>query len=164
MENSYEEIYKKYFFKVYLYIFTISQNELLSEEVTQETFFKALKKINTFNGECSIYTWLCQIAKNTLYDFYKKEKKKVSIEESSFDLPCDKDFIAEFDKKNQAKEIHSILHNLEEPYKEVFTLRIFADLSFKQIGELFGKSDGWARVVFYRAKNKLMEGYDENFM
>lgn len=164
MQDTYETIYKKYFSKVYLYILTISKNEHIAEEITQETFFKALQKIENFNGDCKIYTWLCKIAKNTLYDFYKKEKKKVSIDENFDNLTCDLDFIAEFDKKEESIEIHSLLHKLEEPYKEVFTLRVFAELSFKQIGEIFEKSDGWARVIFYRAKNKLMEGYDENFL
>ena len=164
MEDSYEKIYKQYFLKVYLYILTISNDEHIAEEITQETFFKALEKIESFNGDCKIYTWLCQIAKNTLYDFYKKEKKKVSINDYSDNLTCYLDFEIEFEKKEQAKEMHFLLHKLEEPYKEVFTLRVFAELSFKEIGELFRKSDGWARVVFYRAKNKLMEGYDENFL
>lgn len=111
-----------------------------------------------------MYTWLCQIAKNALYDFYKKEKKKVSINEYSEYLKSDLDFVLRFEEKEDVMKIHILLHKLEEPYKEVFSLRIFAGLSYKQIGELFGKSDGWARVVFYRAKNKLMEEYNENFL
>ncbi len=161
---SYEAIYKQYFSKVYLYILTISHDEHVAEEITQETFFKALKKIESFNGNCKIYTWLCQIAKNTLYDFYKKEKKKRTLDDNCANLTCPIDLVGEFEKKEQVIKMHSLVHKLKDPYKEVFTLRVLAELSFKQIGEIFGKSDGWARVVFYRAKNKLMEEYDENFL
>lgn len=157
MEYNYEEVYKEYFSKVYVYIFTICNDEHIAEEVTQEAFFKALKKINSFNGDCKIYTWLCQIAKNTLYDSYKKEKRKVSMDDSWDHLIFDTNVEIGLVKQEQRMEIHSLLHNLEEPYKEVFTLRVFAELSYKEIGEIFNKSDGWARVVFYRAKNKLME-------
>lgn len=164
MDYDYEIIYKEYFSKVYLYVLTISHDEHIAEEITQETFFKALEKIETFKGDCKLYTWLCQIAKNALYDFYKKEKKKVSINEYSEYLTFDLDFVLRFEEKEDVMKIHVLLRKLEEPYKEVFSLRIFAGLSFKNIGEIFGKSDGWARVVFYRAKNKLMEEYNENFL
>ena len=164
MDYDYEIIYKEYFSKVYLYVLTISHDEYIAEEITQETFFKALEKIETFNGDCKLYTWLCQIAKNALSDFYKKEKKKVSINEYFEYMTSDLDFVLRFEEKEDVMKIHILLHKLEEPYKEVFSLRIFAGLSFKQIGELFGKSDGWARVVFYRAKNKFMEEYNENFL
>ncbi|MFM9413898.1 RNA polymerase sigma factor [Peptococcus simiae] len=157
MESNYEEVYAKYFPKVYLYIFTICHDEHIAEEVTQEAFFKALKNISSFKGECKLQTWLCQIAKNTLYDFYKKENRQVSIENYSNELISDIDLIIAFEQNNQIIKVHECLHHLEEPYKEVFTLRIFAELSFKQIGELFNKTDGWARVVFYRAKKKLLE-------
>lgn len=164
MADSYERIYGEYFTKVYLYLLAISHDEHIAEEIAQETFFKALKKMDSFNGNCSVYTWLCQIAKNALYDFYKKEKKRASIDESQCKFTEKTDFVDVILEEEQSKEIHFLLHCLNEPYKEVFTLRVFAELSFKQIGELFDKSDGWARVIFYRAKNKLMEGYNENFM
>lgn len=164
LEDTYEMIYKEYFSKVYLYVLTMSRDEHIAEEITQETFFKALKKMETFKGDCKIYTWLCQIAKNTLYDFYKKEKKNLPIDGNCEHLTGEIDFTDELEKREGILEIHGLLHKLEEPYKEVFTLRAFAGLSFKEIGDLFGKSDGWARVVFYRAKNKLTEEYDGNFM
>lgn len=164
MVYNYEAIYKKYFSKVYLYLLSISKDVHIAEEITQETFFKALDKIETFNGTSSIYTWLCQIAKNTLYDYYKKENKEVSLDYYSEKLKLSADFVVKFEEKEEAKKIHILLHKLKEPYKEVFSLRIFAGLPFKEIGNLFDKSDGWARVVFYRAKNKIMEDYYENFM
>lgn len=164
LEDTYEKVYKEYFSKVYLYVLTMSRDEHIAEEITQETFFKALKKMETFKGDCKIYTWLCQIAKNTLYDFYKKEKKNLPINGNCEHLTWEIDFTDELEKREEILEVHGLLHNLEEPYKEVFTLRAFADLSFKEIGNLFGQSDGWARVVFYRAKNKLMEGYNGHSM
>lgn len=162
MECGYEAVYREYFSKVYLYILTMCHDEHVAEEITQETFFKALRKMDTFHGDCKLYTWLCQIAKNTFYDFYKKEGKKVSIHEYEDSLTDGMDFAIALEEKERVVEIHSLLHRLGEPYKEVFTLRVFAELSFEQIGDLFEKSAGWARVVFYRAKNKLMEAYDEN--
>lgn len=155
MVQDFEEIYNLYFKDVYRYVFSICKNANIAEEVTQETFFKALKSINSFNGSCKISVWLCQIARNTYYTLYQKEKKLVSLPDENtmaFD-----DVESKFFDKDTANRLHVLLHNLKEPYKEVFTLRVFGDLSFSKIGELFGKSDSWARVVFYRAKTQLKE-------
>lgn len=156
MQNEYKEIYESYFKDVYLYVLSICKNEYIAEEITQEAFFKALKKFNTFKGDCKIYTWLCQIAKNTFYDYLKKEKRNLPLE----DYEC-LDYTISIEQKlentEQSMQAYIKLHKLKEPYKEVFTLRVFAELSFKQIGEIFGKSDGWARVTFYRAKNLMLE-------
>ncbi len=156
MQNDYKEIYEIYFKDVYLYILSICKNEYIAEEITQETFFKALKKFDTFRGDCKIYSWLCQIAKNTYYDYLKKENRNLPLENyECFDLTVD--IGRNLENVAQSMEAHKVLHKLQEPYKEVFTLRVFAELSFKQIGEIFNKSDGWARVAFYRAKNKILE-------
>jgi RNA polymerase sigma-70 factor (ECF subfamily) len=156
MQNDYKEIYELYFKDVYLYILSICKNEYIAEEITQETFFKALKKFDTFRGDCKIYSWLCQIAKNTYYDYLKKENRNLPLEDyECFDLTVD--IGRNLENVAQSMEAHKVLHKLQEPYKEVFTLRVFAELSFKQIGEIFNKSDGWARVTFYRAKNKILE-------
>lgn len=151
----FEKIYTEYFSDVYKYILSLSQNEAVAEEITQETFFKALRHIDKFNGSCKLYVWLCQIAKNTYFSYYKKEKRyepEVDIEypDTAFDL--EKSYL----DNDTAKRLHHLLHHLNEPYKEVFTLRIFGDLSFAQIAELFGKTDSWARLVFYRAKKELV--------
>ena len=131
-------------------------NEAAAEEITQETFFKAMQHINKFNGSCKLYVWLCQIAKNTYFTLYKKKKSVVSdldtyIPDISFNLETD------YLDKDTAKRLHIKLHNLSEPYKEVFTLRVFGELPFSQIGELFGKTDSWARLIYYRAKKQLQE-------
>ena len=153
-----EKIYNDYFSVVYKYILSISKDSLTAEEITQETFFKALKKIDGFRGDCSLRVWLCQIAKNTYYDYLKLQSKfEQPIEETEYTEGVEYDFLLGV----QSKEAHRILHNLKEPYKEVFTLRVFGELSFSDIGELFGKSDSWARVTFHRARLMIKEEMDD---
>ena len=150
------EIYSEYFSDVYRYVLSLCMDEDFAEEVTQETFFKAMQHIDKFNGSCKLYVWLCQIAKNTYFTLYKKKKRIVS--DLDIDIPntlynLETDYL----DKGTAKRLHIELHNLSEPYKEVFTLRVFGELLFSQIGELFGKTDSWARLIFYRAKKQLQE-------
>ena len=154
-----EELYRTYFDIVYRYIRSISQDGSLAEEVTQETFFKALKKADQFRGDCDVRVWLCQIAKNTLYDHLKKQEKQLlgdekleKIESAGGELLEEK-----LAQRSQAMEIHKVLHRLSEPYKEVFSLRTFGELNFREIGMLFGKSENWARVTYYRARGKIRE-------
>ena len=115
-----------------------------------------MRHIDNFKGNCKLYVWLCQIAKNTYFSYCKKEKRfspQVDTEYPDSALDLEKSYI----DKDTARRLHFLLHNLDEPYKEVFTLRVFGDLPFSQIGELFGKTDSWARLVFYRAKKQLQE-------
>ena len=154
-----EELYRTYFDIVYRYIRSVSRDGSLAEEVTQETFFKALKKADQFRGDCDVRVWLCQIAKNTLYDHLKKQKKQLlgdekleKIESAGGELLEEK-----LAQRSQAMEIHKVLHGLSEPYKEVFSLRTFGELTFREIGMLFGKSENWARVTYYRARVKIRE-------
>lgn len=151
------KIYDEYFDDVYKYVLAMSKDPSLSEEITQETFFKAIKNFKNFKGESRIYTWLCQIAKNLVYDYYRKNKKEVIISFSDDWADLDEDILKTLENEEQSIEIHKLLHKLSEPYKEVFTLRVFAELPYKRIGEIYKRTDTWARVVFYRAKNKLME-------
>ncbi|GKX30714.1 RNA polymerase subunit sigma [Vallitalea longa] len=156
MVIDFEEIYKQYFIHVYKYVLSLCRNETIAEEVTQETFFKAMQNINKFNGKCKLYVWLCQIAKNTYFTLYQKQKKIIPDSEISYDTPFDLE--KSYLDKETLRNLHNLLHNLKEPYKEIFTLRIFVELPFSQIGELFNKSDSWARLIFYRAKKQLQEG------
>lgn len=154
--QDFEKIYAEHFSDVYRYALSLSQNESVAEEITQETFFKALRHIDRFNGNCKLYVWLCQIAKNTYFSYYKNEKRCCSdsdVDQVDITTDLEKTFL----DNDTAKRLHHLLHHLREPYKEVFTLRVFGDLPFAQIGELFGKSDSWARLVFYRAKKELQE-------
>ena len=154
-----EELYRIYFDIVYRYIRSISRDELLAEEVTQETFFKALKKVDQFRGDCDVRVWLCQIAKNTLYDHLKKQKKQLTGDEQLETIESDDGELLEekLAQRSQAIEIHKVLHGLSEPYKEVFSLRTFGELNFREIGMIFGKSENWARVTYYRARVKIRE-------
>ena len=154
--TDFEEIYNRYFKDVYRYMLSLSKNESIAEEITQETFYKALNSIDTFNGSCKIYVWLCQIAKNTYLSWIKKEKR--------FDpdaCPDEKTSGGGFEQRlfdqESLFEIHKCLHALEEPYKEVFSLRMFGELSFAQIASLFGKTESWARVTYHRARLKIKE-------
>lgn len=156
-----EELYKIYFKDIYRYMLAMTKNEDVAEEITQETFFKAMKHVDRFKGDCDIRVWLCQIAKNTYFSFLKKKNRLVSFETESEKLNSGENICTgvnveqNFLDKEQAILIHKILHNIEEPYKEVFHLRVFGELAFKQIGDVFGKSESWARVTFHRAKSKV---------
>ena len=158
-----EELYRTYFDIVYRYIRSISQDGSLAEEVTQETFFKALKKADQFRGDCDVRVWLCQIAKNTLYDHLKKQKKQLLGDEKLEKAESAGGELLEekLAQRSQAMEIHKILHRLSEPYKEVFSLRTFGELTFREIGMLFGKSENWARVTYYRARVKIREELEQ---
>jgi len=117
---------------------------------------KAISSIDSFKGNCDIRVWLCQIAKNTYYSYLRKNKKLVNID-SLLNQEGDLDVEKEICISEEYKKIHEILHRLDEPYKEVFILRAFGELSFKQIASIFGKSDNWACVTYHRAKNKIRE-------
>lgn len=154
--TEFSRIYDEYFQYVYKYILSLCQDTVIAEDVTQETFFKALKSIDKFNGKCKIQVWLCQIAKNTYFSYHKKEKNVLKEEVDEFQVDS-KEIEKGLINNERAFEIHKLLHKLREPYKEVFTLRTFGELSFVQIGELFGKTESWARVTYHRAKLKLKE-------
>lgn len=156
----FEDIYKEHFFSVYKYILSLCRDTDLAEEVTQETFYRAMESFGRFRGECSVFVWLCQIAKHTYFRHTKRQKRLRPMETS---VPAEKVPGPEawFLDSETARLLHRFLHEMDEPYKEVFTLRIFGELPFQQIGELFGKTDSWARLVFYRAKNALRRKYHE---
>lgn len=149
------DIYEKYFRDVYLFILTISKSADIAEEITQATFFKALKEYKNFKGDKYMKSWLCQIAKNLYVDQVRK-KKIYSLEEVK-EATTFTDIEESMIDKNDAISIYKILHCLEEPYKEVFTLRVLGELSFKEIADIFNKNDSWARVTYYRARVKIQE-------
>lgn len=151
-----EEIYKEYFKTVYKYLFCLTSNHDLAEELTQETFYKAVKKIDTYEGKCKISVWLCQIAKYTWYDYLRKKQEIINIDDlyefkSEVSL---EDKIIEEEEKNL---IEGKLNVLDDFSKEVVILRIKGDMSFKEIGNVLNKTENWARLTYYRAKNKLKE-------
>lgn len=150
---TFQEVYEQYFPDVYKYVLSLCRDPALAEEITQETFFKALKHIDSFRGQCRLYVWLCQIAKNTYYTHLEKQKRPRPEPDPPGDAGPEEQLLTQ----ESAFEIHKALHRLSEPYKEVFSLRVFGQLSFRQIGELFGKTESWARVTYHRAKLKIKE-------
>ena len=150
--EDFQEIYDQYFTDVYRYVLSLCRDPHLAEEITQETFFKALKKLDDFRGQCKLFVWLCQIAKNTYFSHQSKRTANLAAEPKE-DGSTEESFL----QSETSFEIHRILHSLPEPYKEVFSLRVFGELSFRQIGVLFGKTENWARVTYYRARIKIQE-------
>lgn len=160
MKKAFDEIYKLHANAVFRYLMCLSGDEELSEELTQETFYKAYKSIDRFEGKCKISVWLCQIAKNAYFDYQKKMKpKNREILDESIISPINVQ--DEFIQSHNVITLHKILHTLEEPYKEVFNLKLFGELSYQQISEIFGKSESWARVTYYRAKEKIKGIFNE---
>ena len=154
-----EKIYKEYFETVNKYLFCLTHNNDISEELTQETFCKAVKKINTYKGDCKISVWLCQIAKHLWYKELKKSKKNKNISindlnEEIEEAQTTEDIICE---KEEKLKLFKDMQKLDEQSKEVMYLRMVGNLNFIEIGEILGKTPNWARVTFYRAKQKIRE-------
>lgn len=150
----FEKLYRTYYMEVYSYLMTLAKNPHLAEEITQEVFFKALKTRFPYKGASGELTWLCAIAKNTFLDECRKQER---FQETDEELPAGLDLEEMLTEESATLQIHRILHRMEEPYKEVFQLRIFGDLSFQKIGQIFEKSEVWARVTYHRARLKIQE-------
>ena len=161
--TEFEKIYRTYFNDVFRYIRRLSGDEVIAEEITGETFFKAMRALNSFRGDCDIRVWLCQIAKNCYYSYLKKTKRTDSLENADLlNVPAQAEAIEDrLIRQDEAERIREILHDVPEPYKEVFMWRVFAELSFKQIGQLFGKTENWACVTYHRAKNFIKTRLEE---
>ena len=153
--RDFDKIYSEYFSEVYKFVLSLCRNPSLAEEITQEAFFKTLKSIDSFKGDCALSTWLCKIAKNTFLSHMRKETRRA---DSPLEfIASDENIEERFSDKETAYAIHKVLHKLKEPYKEVFWLRTFGELSFAQIGAIFDKTESWARVTYYRAKILIKE-------
>ena len=153
-----EKIYEEYFETVNKYLFCLTKNNDISEELTQETFYKAVKKINTYRGECKISVWLCQIAKNLWYDQCRKNKKIVNVEEKDLlDVQALNTLEEQVISNDEKLLLYKKMQNLDEKTREVIYLRITGELSFKEIGIILNKTENWARMTFYKGKNKLKE-------
>lgn len=159
----FEEIYAKYFNDVYRFLLRLSGNKDIAEEITSETFFKAIKSIDSFRGDCELSVWLCQIAKNNYYTYLKKNKQIVSSDNPEFTIAEEStpDIAEIVTDSDSAWHIKKALHSISEPYKEVFMWRVFAEMSFEQIGKLFGKNANWACVTYHRAKKMIIERLEE---
>lgn len=157
---NYEKLYNLYYMQIYSYVVTIVKDQSLAEEITQNTFFKAMTAKRTYEGKASELTWLCSIAKNLAMDECRKNSKYAELDEEMLEQPDNMTKAVE--DKDTALRIHLVMHELEEPYKEVFQLRVFGELPFAQIGMIFGKTENWARVTYHRARLKIKERMDKN--
>ena len=165
----FEALYKEYFHDVYLFLFGLSKDEHIAEEITEDAFFRALRALDDFQGNCDIRVWLCQIAKNEYYQYLRKNKRLITtdfseeaMDSSSYQTPATKPLEEQLIDSETAVRIHQLLHDMPEPYKEVFYLRVFGELSFEQIGNIFHKNANWACVTFHRARSKIQKQLEEN--
>jgi len=170
LNEAFAQLYKTHAGKIYRYILHLCNNPVMAEDILQTTFLKAIENADSFQGKCKVDTWLCRIAKNTWLDECDRaETKNISMDafiEENGDaiLESRKDESGVLQKLIQDEEkrnMYRLINNLEEPYQEIIRLRIFAELSFREIGKVYGKTEVWARVSYYRAKERLireMEG------
>ncbi len=155
-----QRLYETEYMRVYSYTMTLAKNRDLAEEIAQETFYRAMSTERTFRGESDVGTWLLSIAKNLFYDEMRKKNREVS--EIPEELPDDRKSHEEaVSDADMSFRIHLAMHELQEPYREVFELRVFGELSFAKIGTIFQKTENWARVTYHRAKLQIQERMGE---
>ena len=152
-----EEIYNQYFEVVYKYLFCLTHDNFISEELTQETFYRAIKSLDTFKGDCKIQVWLCQIAKHLWCDELKRRKRFKNIDDEENNLISLEDTEIMVIANENRRTLYENIKKLDDKTKKVMLLRINGNLSFKEIGEILGKTETWSRVTFYRGKQKLRE-------
>ena len=152
-----KQIYEEYFETVNKYLFCLTHDNDISEELTQETFYKAVQKINTYKGKCKMSVWLCQIAKNLWYDQCRKNKKVINIEENLFDVQAPESTENQVISNDEKISLYRKMQKLDEKTREVIYLRITGELTFKEIATILNKTENWARITFYRGKSKLKE-------
>ncbi|MDE6675062.1 MAG: sigma-70 family RNA polymerase sigma factor [Acetatifactor sp.] len=140
--------------RVYSYVMTLAGKQHMAEEITQEAFYKAFTAKSAFRGESNEVTWLCAIARNLFLDEMRRQSKSA---EADLDANADSgvNIESEVEDRDASYRIHQALQELEEPYRRVFELRIFGELSFREIGDICEKTENWARVTYHRAKLKL---------
>ena len=154
-----EKLYDTFYMQVYSYVMTLAKDQHKAQEITQETFFKAMT--SNFRGESGCYSWLCAIAKNIFIDSTRRSSRYQDEPDETL-ADTDTDIEKSITDSDTSFRIHMLLHEMEDPYKEVFELRVFGELSFAQIGKIFSKTENWARVTFHRARLKLKERMNDN--
>ena len=156
---SVDELYKEYAQMIYRYLFSLTQNSDLAEELTQETFYQAIRTIKNYREDCKISTWLCSIAKNVWRSYLRKHPRTdILLESEQSPDSVESVVLASLDKVQLLK----LIYTLDNSTRDVVYLRLFGDLSFKEIGEVLGKTENWARVTFYRGKEKIRKELDLN--
>ncbi|MBR2929022.1 MAG: sigma-70 family RNA polymerase sigma factor [Oscillospiraceae bacterium] len=155
-----DTVYREEGALVYKYLCTLCHDEQLAEELTQETFYQALRSCDRFDGSCKVSTWLCQIAKHLWYR--ELERRRKHAEPLAEDIPAvDPTAEEQLQCRETVVELFRRAHDLSAEAREVFLLRLAGELSFREIGEIFGRSENWARVTYYRAKQKVTEGWEK---
>lgn len=156
--TDFEQVYVIYFDDVYRYLLSLSNDASLAEELTAETFFRALSALDSFRGDCSVRVWLCQIAKHLYCTQTRKNARLTPLDEC---VTPTEDVAERVSDRSAAECIQQHLHNLPDPYKEVFMWRVYGEKSFRDIGALFGKTENWACVTYYRARKMIRAGLDD---
>ncbi len=152
-----DEIYRKNATMIYKYLCGLTQDTRLAEELTQETFFQAVKGIERFRGDCKVSVWLCQIAKNLWYKELEKRSRHKTVELDDT-IPSAENVESQCLNRMEQIEVFRLMHNLDDMTREVMYLRLTGDLQFSEIADIMGKTENWARVTYYRGKQKLMKG------
>lgn len=150
----YEGLYDACYMQVYSFLLTMSRDRSLAEELTAQTFYKAMTTQSEFRGEGQALTWLCAIAKNLYADEQRRRSRQCELGQDESAPAAMEDGALD---RDMAFRIHMVLHDMPEPYKEVFQLRVFGELSFREIGRIFAKTETWARVTYHRARLKIQE-------
>ena len=154
-----EAVYRRHAQTVYKFLLSQCHSAQMAEELTQETFYQAVRSIDRFDGSCKVSVWLCQIAKNLYYSQLRREKRLAPLEDCRIAEESHEEELADH---SEAARIQELLHALREPYKEVFMWRVYGEKSFRDIGALFGKTENWACVTYHRAKRMIREGLEDD--
>ena len=156
-----DAVYRQYSQMVYRYLLSLTRNADLADELTQETFYQAIKSIERFEGECKLSTWLCSIAKNQLQNYHRRVR---SVPDDQYDMASPISLSAETETihRLEAMELIRLLHEIPDPYREVLYLRLFGNLSFADIGSIMGRTENWSRVTYYRGKERLRKEWEKN--
>lgn len=156
--STFQKIYDEYARKLYGFLFSLTGNKVLAEELMQETFFQAFKSFDKFEGRCSVYTWLCQIGKNAWLKEVKRNKRYSEMELNDLQVWDQSPSVDELCiKKDEYIRARKALLDLEEPYRNVFILHAISEVKLKEIASLYGRSESWARVTYYRARMKIAQ-------
>ena len=159
--SSFEEMFSSYFGRVYKFALKLTRSTEQAEDITQQTFYRALEKIDSFEGRSDAGTWLCSIAKNEYFDRCRRKKETAVAPCSGVFERCSDDVALNVERGDLRMQVHRHLHELEEPYREVFMLRVFGELKYAQIASLFARTESWARVTYYRAKLEIQKRIEE---
>ena len=151
------EIYRRHAQTVYKFLLSQTHDPDLAEELTQETFSQAVRSIGRFDGGCKVSVWLCQIAKHLWYQYLRRHKRESPMPEAAPEAPTPSAEEGLLEREGKLDLLRQI-HDLGTDAREVVYLRAFGGLTFREIGDVMGRTETWARVTFYRTKEKLRNG------